>query len=100
MTSTKKSYSPKIKFQTVMELLKGEKTATEVARAWGAHPTSVSGWKRDFLAKGPEVFSQENTLKEHEKKIEELENIIGKQTIEIALLKKFLGAWDSIQKTR
>jgi transposase-like protein len=100
MTSTKKSYSAKIKFQAVMELLKGEKTATEVARTWGAHPTSVSGWKREFLAKGPEVFSQANVLREYEKKIEELENIIGKQTIEIALLKKFLGAWDSIAKTK
>lgn len=100
MTSTKKNYSAKVKFQAVLELLRGEKTAVEIARAWGAHPTSVSGWKRELLKKGPEVFSQKNTVREYERKIEELENIIGKQTVEISLLKKFLGAWDSIRGKR
>jgi transposase-like protein len=100
MTSTRKTYSPKVKFQAIMELLKGEKTTTQIARAWGVHPTSVTNWKKNFLEKGPEIFSQAGTSREYEKKIKELENIIGKQTIEIALLKKFLGAWDSLSKTR
>ena len=100
MTSTKKTYSSKVKFQAVLELLRGEKTVTEIARAWGAHPTSITGWKKEFLAKGPEVFSQKGTIREYEKKTEELESIIGKQTVEIALLKKFLGAWDSIKNKR
>ena len=100
MTSTKKNYSAKVKFQAVLELLQGEKTTVEIARAWGVHPTSVSGWRREFLKKGPEVFSQKNSLREYEKRIDDLESIIGKQTVEIALLKKFLGAWDSISSRR
>lgn len=100
MQGTKKTYSPKVKFEAVLSLLKGEKTAVQIARAWGAHPTSVTNWRQEFLKKGPEVFSQENTIREYEKRIEELENIIGKQAIEIALLKKFLGAWDSIRRRK
>jgi len=100
MNGTRKIYSAKVKFEAVLSLLKGEKTAVQIARAWGCHPTSVTAWKKEFLAKGVEIFSQENTIREYERKILELENIIGKQAIEIALLKKFLGAWDSIERRR
>ncbi len=87
MNGAKKKYSPKVKFEAVLALLKGEKTTTQIARAWGCHPTSVTAWKKEFLAKGVEVFSQGNTIREYEKKIAELESIIGKQAVEIALLK-------------
>jgi len=69
MVQTRKSYSPKVKFQAVMELLKGDKTATEVARAWGVHPTTVRNWREEFMSRGPEIFSENGPTKEYEKKI-------------------------------
>jgi transposase len=41
-----KRYSPKVKFQIVLEVLSGEKTPGQVAKAYGVHPNSVSSWKR------------------------------------------------------
>lgn len=84
-------YSPKLKFQVVLELLKGDKTPNQVARAYGVHPNSAGLWKRTFLEKGPEVFSKDGVIGDYERRIAELEQLLGKKEVEIALLKNFLG---------
>lgn len=86
-----KRYSPKLKFQVVLELLQGEKTAGQIAKMYGVHPNSVNAWRRQFLEKGPEIFSQESTVAEYERRLAELEQLLGKKEVEIALLKNFLG---------
>jgi transposase-like protein len=86
-----KRYPPKLKFQVVLEVLSGKKTSGQIAKAYGVHPNSVSAWKRAFLEKGPEVFAQDGTIAQYERRIAELEQLIGRKEIEIALLKNFLG---------
>jgi len=86
-----KGYSPKLKFQMVMEVLSGERSVVQIAKAYGVHPNSVNTWKRAFLEKGPEVFSQDGEVKVYERRIAELERLLGQKEVEIALLKNFLG---------
>jgi len=86
-----KSYSPKLKFQIVLELIQGDKTPGQVAKAYGVHPNSASAWKRNFLEKGPELFAKDGTVAEYEGRIAKLEQLLGKKEVEIALLKNFLG---------
>jgi len=86
-----KRYSPKLKFQVVLEVLSGEKSVAQVSKAYGIHPNSVNKWKRDLLDKGPEIFSQDGVVAEYEQRIAQLERLLGKKEVEIALLKNFLG---------
>ncbi|MBS1253718.1 MAG: hypothetical protein MAG451_02771 [Anaerolineales bacterium] len=86
-----KRYSPKLKFQVVLEVLTGDKTAGQVAKAYGVHPNSISNWKQTVLEKGPELFAKDGTVAEYEKRIANLERLLGQKEIEIALLKNFLG---------
>jgi len=86
-----KRYSPQLKFQIVLELLRGDKTPGQVAKAYGVHPNSASAWKRTFLENGPEVFAQDGIVSEYERRIADLEQLLGKKEVEIALLKNFLG---------
>jgi transposase-like protein len=86
-----KSYSAKLKFQIVMEVLTEEKSQAQVARAYGVHPNSVGTWKRIFLEKGPEVFGTNKVVGEYERRIADLERLLGHKEVEIALLKNFLG---------
>ncbi len=58
---------------------------------YGVHAITITHWKRQFLEKGPEVFGQQGTVHEYEKKIQELERLIGHKEVEIALLKNFLA---------
>jgi transposase-like protein len=74
-----------------MEVLSGDKSSAQVAKAYGVHPNTVNAWKQTLLEKGPEIFAQDSTVAEYERRIGELERLIGKKEVEIALLKNFLG---------
>jgi len=82
-------YTAKFKFHVILELLKGSKTIGQIARAYGVHPITISHWKKEFIEKGPELFSQQTTVHEYEKKIQEFERLIGHKEVEKALLKNF-----------
>ena len=86
-----KRFTPRFKFQIVLECLRGEKAIGQIARSYGTHPISIHRWKKAFLEKGPEIFSQDKTIHEYEQKIADLERLIGHKEVEIALLKNFLG---------
>ena len=85
-----KRYSPRFKFHVVLEMLAGDKTNAQVAKAYGVHPNSVSTWKQTLLEKGPEIFAQDGTVAQYERRIAELERMIGQKEVQIALLKNFL----------
>ena len=87
----RKRYSPKLKFQVVLEALTGEKTPGQIAKQYGIHPNSVGLWKKQFLERGAELFAQDDSVQEYERRLEDLEQLLGKKEVEIALLKNFLG---------
>ncbi|MBU4190351.1 MAG: transposase [Candidatus Thermoplasmatota archaeon] len=89
--SAHRKFNPQLKFKIVLEAIKREKSHTEIARQYGIHPQMVANWKREFFQKGSAVFERDQKKEVACKKMEELEKIIGQQTIEIQLLKKFLG---------
>ena len=86
-----KRYSAKLKFQIVTELLSGDKSIGRVAKVYGVHPNTVNTWKKAFFEKGPDIFSQNSIVAEYERRIADLERMIGRKEIEIALLKNWLG---------
>jgi transposase len=87
-----KTYTPKFKSQLVLEVLQGERSEVEIGRAYGIHHTTISKWKRHFLEHGAEVFSSNEEVERYEKRIAELERLLGQKEVELALLKNFLGA--------
>lgn len=74
-----KRYSAKSKFQVVTELLTGDKTPGQVAKVYGVHANTVDAWKKAFFEKGPEIFSHDGIMVEHEWRIAELEQLIGRE---------------------
>jgi transposase len=86
-----KRYSARFKFQVVMEVLTGDKSPGQVAKVYGIHPNTVNAWRRTFLERGVEVFAQDSIVAEYERRIADLERLLGQKEVEIALLKNFLG---------
>ena len=74
-----------------MELITQDRTIGQIARAYGVHPATVGSWKKVFFEKGPELFAQDGAVAQYERQIAELEQLLGKKEVEIALLKSFLG---------
>ncbi len=75
----------------VLEALKAEGRGAEakIARAYGVHPVTLAKWKRQFLERGPEIFGGKEEARKYEKKISELERMLGQKEVEIALLCNF-----------
>lgn len=86
-------YAPEFKSKVVLELLREEKTVSQVATEYGVHPNLISRWKAEFMEKMPAVFSKDATeteklRKEHDAEKEELIKQIGQLSVENAWLKK------------
>lgn len=90
-TGKRRRYSPRLKFQVVLEALSGERTPGQIAKAYDVHPNTVGLWKKRFLEDGSEIFARDSMVKDYERQISELEQLVGKKELEIALLKGFLG---------
>ena len=91
MARSARRYTAKLKFQVVVEALKNEKSPGQIAKAYGVHANSVGIWKHWFLERGPSLFERGELARDDEKRIAELEQLLGKKEVEIALLKNFLG---------
>ena len=76
----RRRYTPRLKAQVVLEVLGGEKTPGGWPRR-GVHPNLVQLWRRRFVDRAPEVFAQETTVKEYERRIRDLEQLLGKKEV-------------------
>jgi hypothetical protein len=52
----------------------------------------LDNWKKQALENGPELYSRNHEANQQQKKrVAELEQLLGKKEVEIALLKNWLG---------
>jgi transposase len=96
---TRQSFTPAFKAQMVLELLKEEKSLSELASEHGVHPSQLSRWKAAALEGLPHLFEDgrhEKNKEQHaqEQKVQELYAQIGKLTTQLAWLKKKAGLVD------
>jgi transposase-like protein len=89
---TKRTFTPEFKVRVVLELLSGQKTPLEASREYQIKDSVISRWRTEFLERAPGLFS-ENTQNEHaaSRRIEELERMVGKLTMELEMAKKVSG---------
>jgi transposase len=92
----KKHYNPSFKAQVVLEVLKEEKTVSQIASEYGVHPTQINAWKTSVLSCLPILFDKDASKisvqkAEYEKQINELFTEIGKLTTQLAWVKKKAG---------
>lgn len=90
MTRIRKKHCPEFKLKAVLEVLKGEKTANQLAGELGVHPVILSEWKKQFMVIAPQIFSKPRKSKEIAKTKEESELFeqIGRLKMENEWLKK------------
>ena len=95
MTTMRKRHSASFKAKIVQELLKEEKSVTQLAAEHGIHPNQLRDWKRIALAGLPSLFETDQksgvTAAEQERKVNELYAEIGRLTTQVAWLKKKSG---------
>jgi transposase len=104
MSQKRRNYSPQFKFETVMEGLRGEKTVAEICRERDIKESLYYKWRDQFLEDAPSLFADKRRKSEPggsdaEQRIAELERMVGRLTMENAILKK-AESWLSSNRKR
>lgn len=86
----RRTFTNEMKFNIVIEALKGQRQISEIATEYNVHPNQITNWKKQFLENGSVVFgTKKDEVKEDlEKTQEDLFKKIGQQQYEIDWLKK------------
>lgn len=92
--NVRKQYTPEFKSKVVLEILREEKTLSELSVEYGVHPSQLKCWKKEVIENLPQLFDRRNAevnKKEYEKQIQELYAEIGRLTTQLTWLKKKSG---------
>ena len=84
----RKRYSAEFKLQAVLKVLKGDKTAAQLAGELEVHPMALSEWKKQFFSCAHGIFATKKKGKDLEKEKAELFEEIGRLKMELEWLKK------------
>jgi transposase-like protein len=95
MKRVRKQYSPEFKLKAVIEILKREKTAAQLAGELEVHPLVLSEWKKQFMERGATIFERSKKDSRHRAEIQEKTELfeqIGRLKMELEWLKKKWGS--------
>ena len=56
MRRTRRNHGATFKAQVAVAAIKGDKTLTELAEQFSVHPTQITEWKQQLLARAADVF--------------------------------------------
>ena len=90
---TRRKFTSEFKSRVVLELLSGEKTVAEACREYKLTAQMVNDWKAQFLAAAPQAFEKGAPSSEEAERIAELEQMVGKLTMQLEIAKKHRACW-------
>jgi transposase-like protein len=84
----RRSFTPQFKAGVVLALLTGQQSAAELCRNHQLSPNLLSLWKETYLDRLAIVFQPDEQRSAELARIAELEQLVGRQALELEILKK------------
>jgi transposase-like protein len=83
-------FSPEFKFEAVLEMVRGEKTIAQICRERDITESLLYKWRDAFFERAPSLFADQRSTSydPQAERIAELERLVGRQAMEIEVLKK------------
>jgi transposase len=93
--SKRRNHDAAFKARVALEALKGEKTAVELATAYGVHPTMIHQWKKALLEGAQDIFERgvKKAAEIDEEAIRDLHAKIGELAVANDFLSRKLKPW-------
>lgn len=97
MKQKRRSFSGQFKFETVMEVLRGEKSVAQVCRERDITEALYYKWRDAFFERAPSLFEDQRAHVQDSQanRVAELERMVGQLTMENAILKKASSLLDT-----
>jgi transposase len=84
----RRRFTPEFKAQLVLEVLTGVQSPAEVCRRHALSPNLLTTWKATVLERLHTLFQGDEQRDEDQARIAELEQLLGRATRQIEILKK------------
>jgi transposase-like protein len=86
----RRMFSPEFKFEAVLEMVRGEKTIAQICRERDITESLLYKWRDAFFERAPSLFADQRSTSydPQAERIAELERLVGRQAMEIEVLKK------------
>lgn len=93
MVGMRRKFDGAFKARVALEAIRGDRTVSEIAAAYGVHPNQISKWKKQALDELPKIFSgrYEKTETQGKELVDQLYQQIGHLKVELDWLKKKAG---------
>jgi transposase len=86
---TRRKFTPEFKARVVLEMLTEQKSAAQASREYGIKDSVLSRWKQEFIERSPMLFEVAGLQNDdREQRIAELERMVGRQAMELEMVKK------------
>jgi transposase len=96
MTSSRRKFAPEEKAHLVLEILKEERSVSQLASEHGIHTNVLNRWKTEAIQNLSQLFVDDRKgitkmKQDYEQQIDELYAEVGKLTTQLSWLKKKSG---------
>ena len=91
----RRNHDAAFKARVALEALKGERTAAELATAYGVHPTMIHQWKKALLKGASDIFERgaRKPVEIDEEAVRDLHAKIGELAVANDFLSRKLKPW-------
>ena len=86
--SKRRIFRPEFKSRVVLEELSGVKDKAEICREYQLRPQVFARWRAEFVERAPEIFASERSRGDEQERIADLEQMVGRLTMELEVAKK------------
>ena len=85
---TRQNFTPGFKAQVVLQLISGQRSGAELCREHLLSASLLTTWKETVLDGLPSLFQGNDQRGQEQTRIAELEQLIGRQALDLEILKK------------
>lgn len=84
----RRSFTPEFKARVVLEILVEGKSMAQASRDYEIKDSVLARWKQEFIERSLEVFEPDSKTADQDRRIAELERMVGKLAMELEMAKK------------
>ena len=84
----RRTFTAEFKAEVVLDLITGKRSQAELCRDHQLSPSLLSFWKDTFTQRLPLLFEGEQRQSQEQERIPQLEQLLGRQALELDILKK------------
>jgi len=95
MGRTPRKFTADYKAKVVLDIMTNGKSLSQASREYGIKDSVLSRWKQEFIERAPSLFENGTATDDRDRRIVELERMVGRLTMQLEMAKKVSSYLDS-----